>query len=130
MSTYLNLDGALTEIARASFYEEKTIVPTRGENGEPAYTVNDDISGHDETVYWTYADGMELDGRRVIDYSRVHEPGEYYDTAAHIRYNLADAITALEEGTPVNFQYVVCDDINAEEDEDPTVGWALIAHPA
>ena len=64
---------------------------------------------------------------------------ETYTDAGHIRYNLADAVAALEAGTAVGFTYIVaeaeCEDMADDEREagmyecggDHAAGWALIA---
>ena len=122
---YATLGDALADIARRSFYESATVTP----NEDGSYTVEDDVSYLDDTVTWTYNGGMELP-YGALDYSRVHEPAEYYDAAAHVEYNLPGAVDTLREGKAVHFSYVVVDaypETDDEHDEDHTVGWALVA---
>lgn len=122
---YATLTEALADIAGRSFYESATVTP----NDDGSYTVEDDVAYIDETVMWTYDGGMELP-YGALDYSRVHEPAEYYDTAAHVEYNLPGAVDTLREGKAVHFSYVVVDaypGTDDEHDEDHTVGWALVA---
>lgn len=123
---YSTLDEALNDIAARSFYESARV--TKLDNG---YEVEGWHTGVDESAMWTYQDGIELTCD-PLDYSRVHESYESYETAGHIRYNLEAAVEAIEEGTPVGFTYVVadayCEDDNREDcNEDHFVGWLLVA---
>lgn len=132
MSTdYATLTEALADIARRSFYESATVTP----NEDGSYTVEDDAAYIDDVVMWTYDGGMELP-HGALDYSRVHEPAEYYDAAAHVEYNLPGAVDTLREGRAVHFVYVIVDAYpESEEDSadyadgyyDATIGWALVA---
>lgn len=126
------IDEALGEIAGRSFYESARV--TKSASG---YLVEDWHTGVEESVRWTYENGAELP-TGTIDASRTHASYEFYETAAHIRYNLDNAVEAIEEGTSVGFTYVIadadceCDDYDAEtgycgDDGDHTVGWLLIA---
>ena len=119
---YATLTAALADIAGRSFYESATVTP----NEDGSYTVEDDVAYIDETVMWTYDGGMELP-YGALDYSRVHEPAEYYDAAAHVEYNLPGAVDTLREGKAVHFSYVIVDAYPETDDEDHTVGWALVA---
>ena len=99
------LDAALEHVARRSFYEPTTIHPlTHGETNAVAYAVDyDNVSSIDlDEIDWTYSDGLTYRGEhlsnRVIDHSGLLEPAEYIDTASHVRFHLADAISELEDG--------------------------------
>lgn len=92
MSTdYATLAAALADIAGRSFYESATVTP----NEDGSYTVEDDAAFIDDVVMWTYDGGMELP-HGALDYSRVHEPAEYYDAAEHVAYNLPGAVETLK----------------------------------
>src|SRR5690606_12820818 len=124
-TTYATLTEALADIARRSFYESATVTP----NEDGSYTVEDDVAYLDDTVTWSYGGGLELP-YGAPDYSRVPEPAEYYDAAAHVEYNLPGAVDTLREGKAVHFSYVVVDaypEADDEDGEDRTVGWALVA---
>lgn len=138
MTIHATLDAALQDIARRSFYESAIVTP----NSDGTFTVEDDFNTciADDTVMWTYGGGMELP-EGILDHSRLHGPAEFYDDAAHIRYNLATAVERLEDGLPVAFSYAVIDawmdadaDGNAIDEDgnlsDATVGWALLAAAA
>lgn len=122
---YTNLDDALNDIAARSFYESARV--TKEGNG---YTVEDWYTGVEESVMWTYETGAEVPSD-ALDYSRTHEPYEFYDRASHIRFNLPTAVETIEEGTPVGFTYAIadayCEDDVEECQEDHTAGWLLIA---
>ena len=137
---YATLDEALNDIAKRSFYEGARVTP----NDDGTFTVSDEANPNDDSVYWTYGGGMETD-YGVMDNSRVMEPAETFATAAHIRYNLSGAVSALEDDTPIQFHYVIVDaycdlgEDNADCEftggygecmEDHTVGWALLAYYA
>ena len=132
---YATLDEALADIAGRSFYEN-----ARVQREGDAWRVDDWSTGVDETLPWSYERGIELPGGvDVLDHSRTHEAYETYTDAGHIRYNLADAVAALEAGTAVGFTYIVaeaeCEDMADDEREagmyecggDHAAGWALIA---
>lgn len=123
---YGTLDEALVDIARRSFYESARVV-----KDDTGYTVEDWHTGVDEYVPWSYDDGPTVPSE-AVDYSRTHEPYEYYETASHVRYNLPTAVEAIEAGQAVGFTYVIteaaCEDDNPEECmEDHAAGWLLIA---
>lgn len=119
---YNTLNEALEDITNRSFYEGAVVSP---ENG--AYVVEDDINPGESSVAWSRGTGMDL-AENVLDNSRVHASFEYYSTAGHIRYNLADAVEALENGETVAFHYVFVDDVAGDFEDDPNVGWALLAY--
>lgn len=130
-TTVSTLDRALEDIAARSFYEAADVIP----NDDGTYSIVDAPGMIDDVVMWTYSEGMELP-TGVYDYSRVHEPSEFYDNAAHIRYNLSGAVERLAEGKAVHFQYVIVESYpetpeDIADDEagqyDGTVGWALVA---
>ena len=139
--TYATLDEALTDIAGRSFYEGAKVVP----NEDGSFTVSDESNPNDDSLYWTYSNGLETE-YGVIDNSRVMEPAEIFTTAQHIRYNLSGAVSTLEdEGKPVQFHYIIaeayCDlgedgsdcEFTGEAGEcleDHAIGWALIAYYA
>lgn len=132
-TTYETLYGALTDIAGRSFHESADVF----RNDDGSWAVRDAPSMADDSVMWTYENGLEA-GTGAYDYSRLHESYESYDSAGHIRYNLSQAVSALEnEGKSVHFTYVVVDGYpstpeDIEDDEngiyDAVVGWALIAY--
>lgn len=130
-ATVYTLEEALENIAGRSFYESADVIP----NDDGTYTLVDSPGMIDDCVPWTYSEGMDLPAG-AYDYSRVHEPSEYYDNATHVRYNLGGAVDRLAEGKAVHFQYVVAeaspetpeDIADAEVGQyDGTVGWALVA---
>lgn len=134
-NTYATLGEALTDIAKRSFYEAADVIP----NDDGTFTVTSAAGMVDESMGWTYADGLDAP-TGAYDCSRVHEPAEFYDDAAHIRYNLDNAVERLEDGYAVHFLYVVAEDRNVDYDidgnaldpetgelVDNVVGWALIA---
>lgn len=133
--TYATLTEALDDIAQRSFYESADVIP----NDDGTYTVRDSHSFVDDSVMWTYENGLEA-GTGAMDYSRLHESYESYSDASHIRYNLRYAVEALEdERKAVHFTYVIVDGYpstpeDIADDEagiyDATVGWALIAYYA
>ena len=117
------LDAALEHVARRSFYEPTTIYPlTHGETNAVAYAVDyDNVSSIDlDEIDWTYSDGLTYRGEhlsnRVIDHSGLLEPAEYIDTASHVRFHLADAISELEDGHAVTFSYAVARNTDAPYD--------------
>lgn len=133
-NTYATLAEALADIAGRSFYESATVTP----NDDGSYTVKDDAGYIDEIVMWTYEDGMELP-YGALDYSRVHQPAEFYETAAHVEYNLPGAVDTLKEGKAIHFTYVVVEAYPETPEDaadyeagiyDGTIGWALIAFNA
>lgn len=119
---YNTLNEALEDIANRSFYEGAVIIP---ENG--AYHVENDSNPGEDSVTWSEGTGMDLP-ENVLDNSRVHENFEYYSTATHLRFNLEGAVEALENGETVAFHYVFVDDVAGDFEDDPTVGWALLAY--
>lgn len=133
-TTHATLDAALTDIAGRSFYESADVF----RNDDGSWAVRDAPSMADDSVMWTYENGLEA-GTGAMDYSRLHESYESYETAGHIRYNLQAAVSELEAGKAVHFTYVVVDGYpstaeDIADDEagiyDATVGWALIAYYA
>lgn len=133
-TTYATLTKALNDIAQRSFHECADVIP----NGNGTYTVRDSFSPGEEIVQWTYDGGLEIVAD-ALDHSRLHEPYEGYDSAAHIFSNLGGAVEALKAGNAVCFEYVIVDGYpstpeDIADDEaglyDATVGWALIAYPA
>jgi len=133
-TTYATLTEALADIAGRSFYESADVIP----NDDGTFTVRESHDYADE-VTWTYADGIDA-GTGALDYSRVHESCEFYETAEHIRYNLGGAVSAIEdERRAVHFEYqavntfpTTAEDIADDENGlyDSVVGWALIAYYA
>lgn len=141
-NTYATLDEALTDIAKRSFYEAADVIP----NEDGTYTVRNsfDYNAGDE-VTWTYAHGLDA-GSAAMDYSRLHDAAEFYETAAHIRFNLSGAVSELESGArDIHFEYAIVqdDDVDHDHDEDGNAidpdtgeladdiaGWALIAYYA
>ena len=131
MTTY-TLDEALTLVATADSYTYPSIERVKDSD---RYTVTNglmiELDSMDITVSWTYENGPELP-KSLIDYSRVHEPAEYYDNAGHIRYNLPAAIEKIEAGEPVTFMWAVveahceCDHPDGCQ-EDHAVGWIMLA---
>lgn len=130
-ATVYTIDEALENIAARSFYEAADVIP----NDDGTYSIVDAPGMIDDVVMWSYSEGMDLP-TGAYDYSRVHEPSEYYETAVHIRYNLSYAAERLSEGKAVHFQYVIVesypetpeDIADAEVGQyDGTVGWALVA---
>lgn len=130
-ATVSTIDEALENIAARSFYEAADVIP----NDDGTYSIVDSPGMIDDVVMWSYSEGMDLP-TGAYDYSRVHEPAEFYDNAAHIRYNLSGAVERLAEGGAVHFQYVIAEaDPETPEDiadaeagqYDGTVGWALVA---
>lgn len=132
---YATLDEALTDIAGRSFYESATVTPVEG-----GFTVEDSSDIGEEMIY-DHGSGVEWP-EDILDHSREHDPAEYYDMAAHVRYNLNDAVGALEAGRAVTFGYVVIDTVcedGSEGDHEAqvclecdghgytTTGWALVA---
>ena len=136
MTFHETLDGALSDIAGRSFYDDATVTPVEG-----GYEVTEDFSTAyaGDSIPWTYDGGMELPAD-ISDNSRLHDPAEYYDGAHHIRYNLPAAIEALESGHAVTFAYAIVEDLNCfdgsgdalTECEDcqcrRTIGWVLLAY--
>ena len=125
MTTYATIDEALTDIATRSFYESARVYKDAG-----GYTVEDWPTDIEEYRAWSYRDGIDLPAG-TIDHSRTHEAYEFYDNAGHIRYNLPNAVEAIEDGQAVGFTYVIaeadCEDDVDECDDDHLAGWALIA---
>ena len=82
-------------------------------------------------VQWTYEDGLEATEHRTwSEDSGLMEPCMFFDTAGHIRYNLPNAVKALESGKLVEFSYQVvdagctCSDNCGDID---VIGWTLLA---
>lgn len=126
VTLYPSLDEALTDIAGRSFYESARVTKTAD-----GYTVEDWHTGVEEYLSWSYDNGLSVPAG-ALDYSRTHETYEHYEAAGHVRYNLPNAVEAIEEGTSVGFTYVVaeadCEDDDPENcDGDHVAGWALIA---
>ena len=128
--TYPTLDGALSDIAERSFYDDATVRRTAG-----GYAVTADCSAAEECLRWSYAGGIELPDD-TADNTRAYEPYECITTAAQMRYALSSAVELIEAGHAVSFQYVIleADPVTAEDiadDEaglyDGVVGWAIIA---
>ena len=134
MTRGLTLDDALQAVAERSFYEDATVTPS----GDGTYTVSDDYgtaySGDD--LGWTYSEGLDLEwgnAGHAREWTRVFEPFEYWDDAGHVRYNLPEAVEALERGRAVTFAYAVVTDVDlvwSEEQqtgEDDIIGWCVLA---
>lgn len=136
MTFHETLDGALSDIAGRSFYDDATVTPVEG-----GYEVTEDFSTAyaGDSIPWTHDGGMELPAD-ISENSRLHEPAEYYAGAHHIRYNLPAAVEALQAGHAVAFAYAIVEDLNCfdgsgdalTECEDcqchRTVGWVLLAY--
>ena len=139
---YASLDAALDDIAARSFYESATIQRM----APNIYRVTDHHTGIESNCMWTYDHGPELEGDtgHVIEFTRTHETCESYDSATHVRFNLADAVEAIESYRTVGFTYVIadayCDDecethdtasgervCDCECSYDHTAGWLLVA---
>lgn len=130
-----DLDEALATVASRSFYEDTLITPLRDATGDVrAWYVEDgsNILSSDD-VTWTYEKGISTGPE--TEKSRLMETYEIFMTAAHIRYNMAESVEHLEDGTSsVVFAYAIVDLDPDEPDFDPdhdladnTVGWALLA---
>ena len=136
MTFYKTLDGALSDIAGRSFYDDATVTPVEG-----GYEVTEDFSTAyaGDAIPWTYDGGIELPGG-ILDNSRLHEPNEFYNDVRHIRYHMASAVEALETGHMVTFAYAIVEDLNCFDGSgdvltecedcqcDRTVGWVLLAY--
>ena len=138
MTTYATRDDALNDIANRSFYESARMY----KNDDFTYTVEDWHTGVEESQEWTYENGL-INRAEWLDYSRVHDPAEFYDEARHIEYNLAGALADIELGNAIGFTYVVAEETCNDEDQPDAhsnseclncdsggtqaVGWALIA---
>lgn len=135
------LDEALADIARRSFYEDARVVPiVNVDTGEPVgYLVEDTTTHATDDWEWTYEDGVR-DRDSVSETSRLHDAYETYKYEEHVRYNMPDAVDALERGIAVDFAYAVVRDANAvyddesgeyvDEDGEPTdeyAGWIAVA---
>lgn len=130
MTNYSTLDEALAEVATRSLYDDATVTPK-----DDGYEVEDDhaTAFPGDVLLWGDVSGVDWPAR-ADDHSRMHEPCESYATAEHIRYNLGDAVEALEAGQVVTFAYAIIDAVACDEHEhlgececDRTAGWALLA---
>ena len=137
------LDDALQIVADRSFYEDTRITPLVHADDTSmieAYLVDVDHLHQSEDWEWSYDKGIH-DTDSVSECSRLFEPSEFLSCAAHVRYNMADAVELLESGTSsVGFAYVIVrdadviwnDDTQAYYDADGELaddiaGWALVA---
>ena len=137
---YLTLTDALDDIAGRSFYEDATVSPLVKADDDGTiygYVVEDESGAYMSDEWeWTYAGGI-ADRDSVSETSRLHESYESYDAADHIRYNMPDAVEALEDGKVVTFAYAVVEDVdhrereweagNGDEYETEYAGWILAA---
>ena len=138
---YLTLDEALQDVANRSFYEDCKVTPLVMAD-EPAdvrgYVVEDDTSHATDEWSWSYDEGIH-DRDSVSETSRLHESYENYGRAEHIRYNMTESVTALENGIPVTFAYAIVDNADVTTDDqgngtdkdgfpaDSVAGWILVA---
>lgn len=141
MTFHETLDSALDDIASRSFYDDATVTPVEG-----GYTVDDEYGTAyaGDTIMWTYDDGMELPNR-ITENSCLHDPAEFYDGAAHIRWNMTGSVEALELGHAVTFAYAIvdawcdregdeaeldhenCECLECDSGGTANVGWVLLA---
>lgn len=122
----MTIDEALESVAKRSFYEDCKLTPAIRDR--EIITEDDYHVAPADGVFWTYDDGIvDSDGKRFdvdcVEVSRCMEPCEFFATAEHIRYHMAESVEALEAGKPVSFSYQV---VNSLECGEP-VGWCLIA---
>ena len=137
------LNDALQIVADRSFYEDTCITPLLNADNHTyveAYLVDEDHLHQGEEWEWSYARGI-IDSDSVSECSRLFEPSEFLSCAAHVQYNMADAVERLESGTSsVGFAYVIVRDADVTFNEetqayydaegelaDDIAGWALVA---
>ena len=139
----MGLDEALQVVAERSFDEDVTVTP----NGNGTYTVSDDYGTAyaGDYIGWTYAGGLDLawgNAEHAREWTRVFEPCEFWDNAGHVRYNLPEAVEALQAGHTVTFAYAIVEDMDCKWDEgkgahvdadgdthdDNVTGWAVLAY--
>ena len=123
------LDGALTEVAGLDAYTAVTI-----ERADGGYLLKPDYPGGPDDLPWDYRTGIDVpDG--VTECTRAFEPCEFWDSAAHVRYNLSESVAAIEAGRAISFQWLplyseseTAEDIADDADGlyDGHVGWAMI----
>ena len=137
------MDEALLVVAGRSFDEDVTISPLR----DGTYGVSDDFGTAYSGDYlgWTYAGGLDLEcgnAGHAREWTRVFEPFEYWDNEGHVRYNLPEAVEALERGRTVTFAYAVVTDGDlvwweeqqtyVDDDgcryDDNIMGWCVLAY--
>ena len=120
-----------------------TVIPESGERYETEPDYGTAYAG--DFLGWTYAGGLDLEwgnAGHAREWSRVFEPFEYWDNAGHVRYNLPEAVEALERGRTVTFAYAVVtngdlvwweeqqtyvDDDGYKYDDNIT-GWCVLAY--
>ena len=137
------LNDALQIVADRSFYEDTRITPlvdVEDASMIEAYLVDVDHLHQSDEWEWSYARGI-IDSDSVSECSRLFEPSEFLSCAAHVQYNMADAVERLESGTSsVGFAYVIVRDADVTFNEldgnyydadgelaDDIAGWALVA---
>lgn len=113
----LTLEQALAEVANRSFYEDCLVSP----NGDGTYTVYDALI--DGTEEWYYTD-TDATGPDVSERSRIMESCESFTFASHIRYHMAGAVEALEDGKAVEFGYALVSDSETGEFDN----WLMVAN--
>lgn len=138
---YLTLDEALQDVANRSFYEDCKVTPlVMADNPADVrgYVVEDDTSHATDEWSWSYSEGIQ-DRDSVSETSFLHLAGEFYDDAAHVRYNMPESVAALENGVPVTFAYAIVDDDDVTTDDqgngtdrdgypaDPVAGWIMVS---
>lgn len=121
----MTLDEALQIVAESSFYEDALVYFATGE-----WHVDDDTSFYGyEDITWT-DDGLDFGtAKPPLDHSGLMMADQIFSVSAQIRRYLPQAVEALERGHSVIFTYqpVLEGILDEEEDDDPIVGWVLIA---
>ena len=117
----MTLDEALQIVAESSFYEDARVYFAAGE-----WHADDDTSFYGyEDITWT-DDGLDFGtAKPPLDHSGLMMADQIFRVSAQIRRYLPQAVEALERGHSVIFTYQPI--LDEEEDDDPIVGWVLIA---